>query len=171
MVSILHAPGLYWILSAGLLRIAVTGRRTGRTYTIPVGYQRCGNDLVVLVSKATRKNWRRNYEQPRALELRLHGRARRGAAHLVASESKEFGEHAERTFRRLPGIARTIAFLVVVAGCGTSPSVEPGEIPPPCAGAAYPACNGECPIGTVCATDSDWPERCTCIVDWEMSPR
>ncbi|TFH22785.1 MAG: DUF385 domain-containing protein [Myxococcales bacterium] len=106
VVSILHAPGLHWILSTGLLTITVTGRRSGRAYTIPVGYQSCGDDLVVLVSKARRKNWWRNYEEPRALELHLHGRSRSGVAHLVASDSKEFGRHAERTFRRLPGIAR-----------------------------------------------------------------
>jgi len=36
---------------------------------------------------------------------------------------------------------------------------------------AHPACNGTCPIDYVCATDSEWPDRCTCIVDWTMPPR
>ena len=106
MVSILHMPGLHWLVSTGLMTITVTGRRSGRVYTIPVGYQRCGNELVVLVSNARHKNWWRNYEEPRALELRLRGRRRRGVGQLVATDSKAFGEHAERTFRRLPGIAR-----------------------------------------------------------------
>jgi len=106
MVAILHTPGLHWILSAGLMTITVTGRRSGRAYTIPVGYQRCEDDLVVLVSKARRKNWWRNYEEPRALELHLRGHARRGIGEVVATDSDAFGRHAERTFRRLPGIAR-----------------------------------------------------------------
>ena len=46
---------LHGLLSWGLMLVTVTGRRTGRTYTIPVGYQRDREAITVLVSKPSRK--------------------------------------------------------------------------------------------------------------------
>src|SRR6516162_5767260 len=42
---------LHYPLSLGLMLLTVTGRRSGQRYTIPVGYQRRGECLLVLVSK------------------------------------------------------------------------------------------------------------------------
>ena len=42
----------HWLLSRGLTLITVTGRRSGRRYTIPVGYLETPDALVVLVGDA-----------------------------------------------------------------------------------------------------------------------
>ena len=98
--GILRSP-FHWLLSPGLMLVTVTGRRTGRRYTIPVGYQRDGETLAVMVSEARRKSWWRNYLEPAPLELRLRGRKLQGRAEVVAPGTDEFRRGAARTCRQL----------------------------------------------------------------------
>jgi len=105
IVWVLRSP-LHPLLSVGLMLITVTGRRTGRRYTIPVGYQRRGDEITVLISKARRKLWWRNYLEPRPVELHVRGRALRGEACVVPGPSAEFRAAMEGTFRRLPFMGR-----------------------------------------------------------------
>ena len=86
--------------------LQVTGRRTGRRYWIPVGYQRDGDTITVLVSKAPRKQWWRNYRDPGPADVLLHGRTLHGRAHVLPAESAAFQEAIDRTFRRVPGLGR-----------------------------------------------------------------
>ncbi len=103
---VLRTPVLHWLLSPGLMLITVTGRKSGRQYTIPVGYQRTGQTLTVLVSEARSKQWWRNYREPGRVTLRIRGRVHEGEAELVAPGSPEFVKSAERTLRRVPGMDR-----------------------------------------------------------------
>jgi len=98
---LLRSP-LHRLLDGGLMLITVTGRRSGRRYTIPVGYQRDGDVLHVLVSKARRKQWWRNYREPGHVEVQLRGERWRGTAHVVAVESDLFCDVVAATLRRLP---------------------------------------------------------------------
>ena len=109
IVAILRSP-LHGLMSTGLLLLTVTGRRTGRRYTIPVGYQRDGDRYVILVSKARRKNWWRNYTDPAPVELLVKGEELHGMGWVVQPESFEFRKNVERTFRRLPWLAAQFAF-------------------------------------------------------------
>src|SRR5262249_12085313 len=86
---LLRSP-LHPLLAWGLMLVTVTGRRSGRVYTIPVGYQRDGDALVVLVSQAARKQWWRNYRERRPIEVWLRGRAARGQAAVIAPGSPAF---------------------------------------------------------------------------------
>src|SRR5437867_4183736 len=83
---LLRSP-LHPLLGWGLMLVTVTGRRSGRIYTIPVGYQRDGAALVVLVSKPSRKQWWRNYRDRRPIGVWLRGRAAHGHAVVVAPGS------------------------------------------------------------------------------------
>jgi hypothetical protein len=105
VAALLRSP-LHRLLSPGLLLITVTGRHSGRRYSIPVGYQRDGEDLVVMVSEARRKQWWRNYYEPRPITVRLRGRERAGRAELVAPGSDEFCALVERTLERMPWMGR-----------------------------------------------------------------
>ena len=98
---ILRSP-LHFLLSPGLMLITVTGRRSGRRYTIPVGYQRDAEGLVVMVSYARRKQWWRNYREPGPMALQLRGRRVLARAQLVPPGSDEFRRAAEHSFRRMP---------------------------------------------------------------------
>ena len=102
---VLRSP-LHPLLGRVLLLLRVTGRRTGRGYWIPVGYQRDGDTITILVSKAPRKQWWRNYRDPGPVDVLLHGRTLHGRAHVLSPESTVFREVIERTFRRLPGLGR-----------------------------------------------------------------
>lgn len=105
IAALLRSP-LHPLLSRGLLLLTVTGRNTGRRYSIPVGYQQDGNDLVVMVSEARRKQWWRNYYEPGPVSVRVRGRDHAGLAELVASGSDSFRDLADETLRRVPWMRR-----------------------------------------------------------------
>jgi deazaflavin-dependent oxidoreductase (nitroreductase family) len=105
IAGLLRSP-LHFLLSPGLALLTVTGRRSGRRYSIPVGYQRDGDDLVVMVSEARRKQWWRNYYEPAPIEVRLRGRQHTGRAELVPPGSDRFRELADATLRRVPWMRR-----------------------------------------------------------------
>ena len=102
---VLRSP-LHPLLDRALLMLRVTGRHTGRRYWIPVGYQRDGRTITVLVSKAPRKQWWRNYRTPGPVDVLLRGRTLHGRARVVPTESSAFEEAIERTLRRMPGLGR-----------------------------------------------------------------
>jgi len=106
LISPLLRSPLHWPLSTSLVLVTVTGRRTGRRYTFPVGYQRDGETLTVMVSEARRKAWWRNFREPGEVELRLRGRERSGRAVIVAPGSDEFHERIEHTLQRMPWLGR-----------------------------------------------------------------
>ena len=105
---LLRSP-LHRLLDWGLMLVTVTGRRSGRIYTIPVGYQRDGDALVVLVSRPSRKQWWRNYRERRPIGVWLRGRAAHGHAVVVAPGSPAFRAAIERTLSRVPGLGRQFA--------------------------------------------------------------
>lgn len=96
----------HWILSRGLALITVTGRRTGRRYTIPVGYLETADAVVVLVGDAPSKTWWRNYREAGPIEVRLRGVMRRGRAVVVPPDDEQFRRTAEESFRRARIIPR-----------------------------------------------------------------
>lgn len=105
LVAAILRSRLHPLLSAGLLLLCFEGRRSGRRYELPVGYQRRGRTLTVLASRAWRKSWWRNFREPRPVEVLLRGRRLRGEGHVLAADSAEFRDAIEATFRRLPRLA------------------------------------------------------------------
>jgi hypothetical protein len=89
--SPLHAP-----LSRQLALIAVTGRRSGRTFTFPVGYRRAGNVVTIGVGWPGRKLWWRNVLAPGApVQMRIRGKDYSG--HAVARGDEQRGVTVEVT--------------------------------------------------------------------------
>ena len=110
VTTILRSP-LHWLLSPGLMLITVTGRKTGRRYTIPVGYHRTDDAIIVIVGEAPRKTWWRNYRDAGPIELRLHGKVLHGQAEVLPSDAPEFRRRAEASFRR----SRVIPWIFGIA--------------------------------------------------------
>ena len=104
VTAILRSP-LHPLLSFGLMLISFEGRKTGRRYTFPVGYQQSGRAITVLASRARRKGWWRNFREPHPVELLVRGRRLAGEGRVLAGDSAEFREAVEATFRRLPRLA------------------------------------------------------------------
>ena len=59
MTWVLRSP-FHGMLSNGMLLLTVTGRKTGRRFTFPVGYYREGGDLWVITSRD--RTWWRNLQ-------------------------------------------------------------------------------------------------------------
>jgi hypothetical protein len=76
---ILHSRW-HGVLSRRLLLVTVTGRRSGRTHTLPVAYTERGNVLAIRVGASTRKRWWRNVVGGAPVRVRLRGTERTGRA-------------------------------------------------------------------------------------------
>jgi hypothetical protein len=104
LVALLRSR-LHWPLSAALMAVTVTGRRSGRRYTIPVGYHDVGDAIVVMVSDAAHRQWWRNFHGGAPATLWLRGRPVAAHGVVVPPASPEFGARAEQAFRRASVIA------------------------------------------------------------------
>lgn len=78
-VSMILRSRLHRMLSGRLMLLTFAGRKTGRRYTIPVGYTREG-DALVLFSSYT---WWKNLRGGPPVMLRLQGRERTGRAEVI----------------------------------------------------------------------------------------
>jgi hypothetical protein len=93
-VRLLLRSPLHAIASGQLALITVTGRRSGRSYTIPVGYRRDGDRVTIPVGWPERKRWWRNLRGEGAqVGLRLRGRDYSG--HAVARGDEQRGVRVE----------------------------------------------------------------------------
>lgn len=101
VASLLRSP-LHFIASKGLMLLGWSGRTSGRTFSIPVGYQRHGDALIVLISKRDEKRWWKNFRTPWPAELYVRGERRTAMGEVIPPGCDEFFEHCERTLRRLP---------------------------------------------------------------------
>jgi len=64
-------PGIQGWVGQGVALLSFKGRRTGKSYTIPVSYHR-DEGMVTVVTKRVR-NWWHNFETPIEVGLRLAG--------------------------------------------------------------------------------------------------
>lgn len=78
MSTILRTPLLHRALSGMMLLITFTGRKSGKTYTTPVGYHQDGNTVIILTKRF--RKWWRNFEEPAPVTLRLRGQDVTGEA-------------------------------------------------------------------------------------------
>ncbi|SPM41539.1 hypothetical protein MNAB215_3748 [Mycobacterium numidiamassiliense] len=60
-VSLINAPVLGNLVGQGLVVVRYTGRRSGNTFEIPVGYRRRGNVVTINVAAPNGKSWWRNF--------------------------------------------------------------------------------------------------------------
>src|SRR5918996_766741 len=60
-VALLDTPLLGRIVGRGLVKIRYVGRRSGKTFELPVGYRRSGDGIVIGVAAPDAKTWWRNF--------------------------------------------------------------------------------------------------------------
>jgi hypothetical protein len=60
-VGLINAPILGNLIGRGLVVVRYVGRRSGKTFEMPVGYRRTGEALVIGVASPDAKNWWRNF--------------------------------------------------------------------------------------------------------------
>lgn len=83
--GLLSSP-LHGLASRRLALITVTGRRSGRQFTFPVGYSRQGDRVTIGVGWPERKLWWRNRRGGAPVRLRIEGEERRGYAEARGDE-------------------------------------------------------------------------------------
>jgi F420H(2)-dependent quinone reductase len=86
MVRLILRSPAHPLASGRLALITVTGRRSGRSYTIPVGYRQHGDRVTIGVGWPGRKRWWRNVAGGAPVRLRLRGAERRGYAQAHGDE-------------------------------------------------------------------------------------
>jgi hypothetical protein len=101
---LLKSP-LRFLLDGQLMLVTVTGRKSGKRFTIPVGYQRRGDQIVVLVSRKYTKQWWRNYRTPWPITVFTRGESHEGTAEVVPEDSPEFAAAFQATFDQMPWLA------------------------------------------------------------------
>src|ERR1700761_4718374 len=83
VTAIAASPGIGKLLRRNVTVIAYTGRRSGRTFSIPVAYRRRGDEIEVAANLPDAKTWWRNFVGAGGpLSLTLDGTERTG--HAVA---------------------------------------------------------------------------------------
>ncbi|HEY7564584.1 MAG TPA: nitroreductase/quinone reductase family protein [Acidimicrobiia bacterium] len=80
----LKTRGIQNLIGQQLALLSFKGRRTGKLYTIVVGYHR-HDDIVTIITKRQRRWWR-NFETPMQVELRLAGDTYMGKAEIQTDE-------------------------------------------------------------------------------------
>jgi hypothetical protein len=88
-VALLNAPLIGRQMGRGLVVLRYVGRRSGRTFEIPVAYRRSGDQIVIGVAAPDAKTWWRNFlgEGGPVTLLGLAGRDR--IAHATANRDAQ----------------------------------------------------------------------------------
>ena len=91
----LLASPLHALASSQLLLLHFTGRRSGRRYSVPVGY----HDLDGVPSVLTNSGWRLNFRGGADIEVTLRGRRRPARATLVEDPATVAAVYQDTTDR------------------------------------------------------------------------
>jgi hypothetical protein len=86
LVRLLLRSPLHRIASWRLALITVTGRRSGRRFTFPVGYRRAGDQVTIGVQWPENKVWWRNLRGGAPVTLRWGSEQRTGRAEVRGDE-------------------------------------------------------------------------------------
>lgn len=116
---VLRSPA-HRLLSAAVLLLTYTGRRSGRRYTIPVQYARHDGQVIIWPAQPDRKRWWRNLRQPAPVELRIAGRRLQGTARAVTDDPGEIAAALGLYLQRFP---RAGAALGLQRGAAPPPAV------------------------------------------------
>ena len=90
----LHTP-LYLFLGDTML-ITVTGCKTGKKYTTPVGFYREGDTMWIISSRE--RTWWRNVRNGAEVEMRIRGKDVKGFAEAILEEdavANQIGDYVE----------------------------------------------------------------------------
>jgi deazaflavin-dependent oxidoreductase (nitroreductase family) len=107
MSFILRSP-LHGMLGDTML-VTVTGRKTGKQYTTPVGFYRDGNCLWILSSKD--RTWWRNLRANPHVCIRLYGKEVEGFAEVL-EEEEVVAAQLQDYLRHIPMAARSFGIHV-----------------------------------------------------------
>ena len=83
VISALLRSAFHGLVSGRILLLTYTGRKSGRRYTLPVGYIRDGDALLVVCQHSELKQWWRNLRHDAPVTLLLRGQPVSARADVV----------------------------------------------------------------------------------------
>jgi hypothetical protein len=87
MTALVDAPVIGRLVERYITTISYVGRKSGRTFSLPIGYQRAGDQITIGVSMPDQKSWWRNFLGAGApMTITLDGGERSG--HAVATRDE-----------------------------------------------------------------------------------
>jgi hypothetical protein len=112
MKTILHSP-LHVLVSKNVLLMTFAGRKSGRSYTLPLSYVRTGDTVYM----TTERPWHKNFaaEGGALVKLRLRGEERSGVAEAT-TDPEAVREGLRVILARYPGYGRFIGVPVDESG-------------------------------------------------------
>lgn len=109
--TVLRSP-LHWIMSRTSLLLALTGRKSGHPFTLPVNY--CQDGDVLYITSLRSRMWWRNLRGGAPVILRLEGRDVNGDGTLIEN-STDMVENLKQFFRIRPQAARFFGIRLDIA--------------------------------------------------------
>ncbi len=101
VVKLLLRSPIHRLISNSLLLLTFTGRKSGKQYTIPLGYGRQGNTLKLF----TDHTWYKNLLAQPQVKVRLQGKELNGTAEVMR-DKQQIAREMEAYVRQRPGAAR-----------------------------------------------------------------
>lgn len=81
VVAAMSVPFVDKLVGGSIAQIAYTGRKSGKTFSLPVSYTRKNDELLVRVAMPEKKNWWRNFlNEGDRMSVTIHGHERSGHA-------------------------------------------------------------------------------------------
>lgn len=110
VVSALLRSPFHRLLSGSTDLIRYTGRRSGREFTTPTQYARCGEEVIILVARPETKTWWRNFTTDRDIDVLMQGRCVPMTARAVvgADEPETIAPLLQAYLVRFPRAARVL---------------------------------------------------------------
>jgi deazaflavin-dependent oxidoreductase (nitroreductase family) len=102
---ILRSP-FYKMMSATTLLISYRGRKSGKTYTLPVNYVQVGKTIYIIPGMPEKKTWWRNLRDGGAVTLRLNGKSVNGWALVLQGDVETATEALQHYVKRFPTSAK-----------------------------------------------------------------
>ena len=102
VILLLHSP-FHSLLDKSTIVITVTGRKSGKTYTMPVSYMRDG-DILMMISRREH-NWWKNFRGGIQVMLCLQGRTLKASGEVI-TDTETVANKLLLYLRQLPGYQR-----------------------------------------------------------------
>lgn len=119
MKLLLHSP-LHGLLSNNLMTLTFQGRKSGKRYTIPVGYLQRGDALYLF----THSGWWKNLQGGAPVTVRLRGQNRSGLAEPIQDNALMLDLVRQLTTAQGEAMSRRMGFLDAEG----RPTVAPGTV-------------------------------------------
>jgi hypothetical protein len=107
VISLLRSP-LHPLTSRTNALVTCRGRRTGRTYTVPLRYAEDATGLWLHAANPDTKTWWRSLEGGAPVTVRLRGREVPAHAEAIRGDASRVAEGLWAYYRRFPTLAKSM---------------------------------------------------------------